>query len=218
MKKELEYISQIAYSTKETIQNSYDCAIRIIDNNIDGDIVECGVGAGSQIASMCQALKDRCVSNRKIWAFDSYQGIPIGTIEDEVQAGTGAIITENPKSLISSGVTVHSLSNVQGNLIRFGLDLNYFNFVEGWFQDTLPIRANDINKISILRLDGDLYESTKVCLNYLFDKLVSGGVLIIDDWALVGCRKACDEYFGDYSQFKDSYIITNSTPKVFIKK
>ena len=66
---------------------------------------------------------------------------------------------------------------------------------EGWFQDTLPQAIKEIDRIAILRLDGDYYESTKVCLEYLYPKVVRGGAVIVDDWCLKGCREACEEYF-----------------------
>jgi hypothetical protein len=68
--------------------------------------------------------------------------------------------------------------------------------VEGWFQDTLPGIQHKIGDIALLRLDGDLYESTMVCLDNLYDNVVAGGIIIIDDYSsLTGARKAVHDFF-----------------------
>lgn len=215
-------ISQSAYSSQETLINTLQCASKVCIDRIPGDFVECGVGAGSQIAIMDVALSLFPEASKKIYAFDSYQGIPLACEKDDQQPGIGNIDPSKVKKtleerLVSSGITVHSKQNVINNLKSWECCLNLFEFVEGWFQDTLP--KSDVRKISLLRLDGDLYESTLVCLMYLFPKLQSGGILIIDDWALLGCRKACDEYFGDYSKaLLPMHSVSKSTPVYFVKK
>lgn len=76
---------------------------------------------------------------------------------------------------------------------EIGYDPEHLVYHKGWFQDTLP--AADISEIAVLRLDGDWYASTKVCLEHLHDKVVSGGFVIIDDYGCYdGCRKAVDEF------------------------
>jgi len=72
----------------------------------------------------------------------------------------------------------------------------YVHFYEGWFQDTFPVHAKEINQIALLRLDGDWYESTKLSLEYFYDKVIPGGIIIIDDYGTYqGCKKATDEFF-----------------------
>jgi O-methyltransferase len=71
----------------------------------------------------------------------------------------------------------------------------FIHYHVGWFQDAIPADHQDIGPIAILRLDGDWYASTKVCLEYLFDKVVKGGIVIIDDYGTYdGCRRAVDEF------------------------
>lgn len=223
----LDAIGKGAYGNFNTLQNSYNSAQHCIKNNIEGDFIECGVAAGSQIAAMALACQVNNVA-RTIWAFDSFQGIPMACENDDQQPGIEVFkeprkkVKDKKSLLISSGVTVHSLENVKSNMKQWDIDLNYFKFVPGWFQDTVADYALQINRISILRLDGDLYESTRVCLEHLFPKLVSGGILIVDDWALKGCRLACDRYFqslGGYSKVLNNLIeIEGTTPVWFIKK
>ena len=89
---------------------------------------------------------------------------------------------------------------------------------KGWFEDTVPAFADYCEDISILRLDGDLYNSTYVCLKYLYPKVIKGGLVIIDDWALPGCRSAVDDYFvngdGNFADLLDIQFITNGDSKV----
>lgn len=199
MLEELKVYADLAYSNQNTIQNTYDLAYQAISNNIEGDFVECGVAAGSQIGVMghvCRKLN----SNKKIYAYDSYQGIPLAGKNDTDQPGIGPTDPNRPlplderELLVSSGITVHSLSEVTKNIgRRWNLNLAQYEFVVGWFEDTVPL--NNIEKIALLRLDGDLYSSTKVCLDNLHHKVQPGGFVIIDDYALDGARKAVHEYF-----------------------
>ncbi len=76
-----------------------------------------------------------------------------------------------------------------------GYDWKYLHYHKGWFQNTVPAKAEEIKQIAILRLDGDWYASTKVCMDFLFEKVVEGGFVIIDDYgAYEGCKKAVDEF------------------------
>ena len=191
MDKVLESISSFAYSFKQTIQHTYDCAIQM--SNAEGDFVECGVGAGAQISAMAYACP-----NKIIHAYDSYEGIPLAGEFDAQQPGIGEIVFHDKfapisERLVSSGVTVHSVENVISNIQSVGLSTSNIRFHKGWFQNTIP--ENKIEKISLLRLDGDLYESTYVCLEHLYDKVIKGGIVIIDDYALEGCRSAINDYF-----------------------
>lgn len=182
----LNLLTQIAYSNKATIQNTYDLAMAA--RSIDGSFVECGVGAGAQLMAM--ALTG---TRKDIIGFDSFEGIPLASEHDETQPGIGEFtVVEN--RLVSSGITVHSVDNVFKNFQQFNIHCPTLRLIKGWFQNTLP-KFQPV-PIALLRLDGDLYESTLVCLQYLYPMVSVGGVVIIDDWALKGCRKAVEDYFG----------------------
>jgi O-methyltransferase len=170
------------YSTWQTIELSYQFAKQMVDENIEGCFVECGVAAGNNLAAMCLA-------GRKGIGFDSFEGIPWAGEHDDIQPGMDSK-TENT-GLSSSRISSHSLDDVQANTKLWGIT-NY-ELVKGWFQDTIP--EYETGPISVLRLDGDLYESTLVPLLYLYPKLSIGGILIIDDWNLSGCQKAFFDYF-----------------------
>lgn len=192
-----------AYSSRETIENTKFFTDYVLHQQIPGTLVECGVAGGAQIAAM-QDRNIQSANRRWIYGFDSFEGIPLASEEDDEQPGI-----EGPKPVIrysdkrellkSSGVTVHSKEVVQ-SFIRYWFPDNWQNIVlvKGWFQDTLGPYTSVLEKlggIALLRLDGDLYESTKVSLEHLFPLLNPGGILIIDDWELTGCRRACEEYF-----------------------
>ncbi|HJZ23454.1 MAG TPA: FkbM family methyltransferase [Candidatus Babeliales bacterium] len=194
----LNTFAESAYSTRSTVYHTYALARECILHNIAGDFIECGVAAGAQIAAMAHAGQSLNVP-KKIHLFDSFQGIPLAGLHDTQQPGIGAITHDTQVHnvndlLVSSGISVCSVENVKINMARWNVDQNFLRYHVGWFQHTLPSDVSSIEKISLLRLDGDLYESTKVCLEYLYPKIVKGGYIVIDDYALAGCRKAVQEY------------------------
>lgn len=210
---ELSKYARLAYSNQDTIQNTYDLAT--LACGIEGDFVECGVALGAQIGVMGHVL-DASNLSKKIYAFDSYAGIPLAGKFDDQQPGIGDVdpnryIPSDPRELLtSSGVAAFSLETVKSNISQWGLNSDRYVFVEGWFQDTLPLASSKIDKISLLRLDGDLYDSTKVCLDYLHHKVQRGGFVIIDDYALLGCRRAVQEYFSSNSL---NFVLTPVDPR-----
>lgn len=195
----LHQFAQVAYSTLPTLYNSFEIAALCIQNTIEGDFVECGVASGAQVAAMAYA-NQTLQGNRKMLLFDSFEGIPLAGPNDDQQPGIGAIshntaVDDLNQLLITSGVSACSLETVVRNMSSWGIDQSNFVYHKGWFQHVLPVVANSIEKIAVLRLDGDLYESTKVCLEYLYSKVVKGGFVIIDDYgSLTGCRRAVHEY------------------------
>jgi O-methyltransferase len=178
------------YSTWQTIELTYQCAEHTIKNNIEGVFVECGVASGNNLAAMCYA-------GRHGYGFDSFEGIPWAGVNDDQQPGMKRKDESKHGILESSGITVHDIDGVRLNFANWGLQ-NY-TLIKGWFQDT--VHEFD-QPIAVLRLDGDLYDSTMVCLNHLYPLLSDGGILIMDDWNLAGCRKAFKDYFDGYG-FQD---------------
>jgi hypothetical protein len=217
----------VAYSTRETIENTKHYTDYVVSKNINGVFVECGVAAGAQIAAIQESMIQRN-AKRWIYGFDSFEGIPLASEDDAEQPGVPGPrpdihYTDKRELLKSSGITVHTKENVLKNMKAwFPTHWDNIVLVKGWFQDTLPAYApvwEKLNGISFLRLDGDLYESTRVSLEELFPHLQVGGVLIIDDWDLSGCRKACDQYFATHpvEQVTPPYG-DGSGPAYFIKK
>ncbi len=190
----IDRVRGAAYCNPPTLENTYALAHACVAGCVEGSFIECGVAAGAQIGIMADvALKE--ARGREVHLFDSFCGIPEAGPQDDVQPGIGACLNGEGR-LVSSGVTVHGLASVQANMRAWKVANANLIYHEGWFQDTIAPAAATLKKIALLRLDGDLYESTLIPLQHFWPKLVSGGFLIIDDYALTGCRRAVTEYFG----------------------
>jgi O-methyltransferase len=122
---------------------------------------------------------------RCVWVADSFQGLPKPNA-DKYPADFGDEFWTHSDYL---GV---SLEQVQSNFARYGLLDDRVKFLKGWFSDTIP--AAPIEKLAILRLDGDMYESTMDAIGSLYLKLSIGGFVIVDDYGLKGCRAAIHDY------------------------
>lgn len=177
---------QITYcNSLETLKLTEDLCLQAIKDGLKGDFAEAGVANGGHCIVM-NSVSD----GRKTWLFDSFEGISEYT-EDDIEF-TQSWGKSNGNKDKSSGITVHSLENVKENLSKFS-SLDNYEFVKGWFCDTLP-KVDKKLKLSVLRLDCDIYHGYVDCLKYLYPKLEVGGWLIIDDYHLSGCKKALDEY------------------------
>jgi O-methyltransferase len=218
----------VAFSTTNTINNTQYFTDQILETGIPGIFVECGIAAGAQLG----AMQERIIahgprSKRWIYGFDSFEGIPLASDEDDEQPGMSAKpvvkYTDKRELLKSSGITVCSKESVLSNFRQwFPNNNDNIVLVKGWFQDTLRPYTSVIRQlggIALLRLDGDLYDSTRVSLEELFPLLNTNGILIIDDWNLGGCRRACLEYFEnvDVSQIDGPYGSNVDGPAYFIK-
>lgn len=172
---------------KESLHATYMMARDVIERKIEGDMVECGVYAGAECAVMARAIMDASVYNRKVHLFDSFEGIPAPGPEDHE-----FIEAEKPK-----GDVACPIEGVQNNMENWGIPPELLVYHPGWFEVTMPSLFDDgqswLQRISLLRMDGDLYESTKTCMHYLYPRVSRGGWVIVDDYQLSGCRKAIHE-------------------------
>lgn len=189
----ITYAEQIAYSSREVLHFSYEMGKKYKDSK--GSFCECGVAAGAQLIAMgCGA------PGKTIFGFDSFEGIPLPSNKDNQMPGIRMLSEWEQKSLpdpgkqalVTSGATAVPMDDVLAHIKNSGVKAKYI-LVPGWFENVLP--HYDTGPISILRLDGDLYNSTYVCLKYLYPKLIKGGLLIIDDYGLPGCMEAVLDYF-----------------------
>ena len=189
----------------------------IINRGLEGDFVECGVWRGGSIMAIAQSLSNLGITDRKIWLFDTFDGMTQPTIHDySLKNGNSAqkLLGSSKKSQKN----IHSyapISEVKKNLMKIDFPFDNFIFVEGPVEKTLLDTCP--GKIVLLRLDTDWYESTSTELDYLFPKLVTNGVLIVDDFGdWYGSMKAVTEYFTRCDQF---YLMTiiDSTGRLIIK-
>ena len=169
------------------LQNLQDCITDVVQQNIPGDLIETGVWRGGAAIFMRAVLKVLGDQERTVWLADSFAGLPPPSPE-LYPADKGADFH------LSNDVLGVSLEQVKGNFERYGLLDDRVQFLKGWFKDTLP--SAPIEKLSILRLDGDLYESTMTALGSLYPKLSIGGYAIVDDYApaVPCCMQAVDDF------------------------
>ena len=171
-------------------------AVDVLDRAVPGDMVECGVFAGAQVAIMATAVMNHeNGEGRKVHLYDSFEGIPEAGPHDTEQPGVGPLPGGGEGKLVSSGVSVCPAEAVKSHMARWDVDAGRLEYHVGWFQDTVEGWPED-HGIALLRLDGDLYDSTLVCLEALYPHLSEGGALIIDDFTLTGCHQAVLDFFG----------------------
>jgi len=163
----------------------FDYSSKVVQNNITGDFVECGVFNGGSAGILADVLNKN--KNRKLWLFDSFQGLPEPLPCDVDKNG----------EMGEKGICVGSELKVNELIFKkLGLKNEQVNIVKGWYNETIPREAANIEKIAVLHLDCDWYESVKICLENFYDKVEEGGYLIIDDYGWwKGCKKAIDEFF-----------------------
>lgn len=152
--------------------------------HIRGAVVECGTWRGGMLAAMAEKRPESLV-----FGFDSFEGLPPAQEIDGPQAAAYQADTEHP---LYHNNCIASLDDFRA--VMWMAQHQYW-VEKGWFRDTIPKFAKKAHPIAVLRLDGDWYESTKVCLENLYPLLQPDGLMIIDDYhAWEGCRKATDEF------------------------
>lgn len=170
---------------RKRLENIQFCLERILADGIPGDVIETGVWRGGATIFMRGILKCHNVTDRVVWVADSFEGLPP---PDPVNFPADA-------DLDLSGIAelAVSVEQVRDNFARYGLLDDRVRFLKGFFRETLPDAP--IDRLSLLRLDGDLYESTMQSLDFLYPKVSAGGFVIIDDFnAIEPCRRAVWDY------------------------
>lgn len=156
------------------------CINDVIDRGVPGDLLEAGVWRGGMAIFMRAVLRARGDSQRRVWAADSFSGLPSPAENYNTFGWKG-------------GEMAVSLEDVRNNFERYGLLDDQVIFLKGYFNATLP--QAPVSRLSVLRVDADLYESTLDVLISLYPKLSGGGYAIFDDYQnLADCRRAIDEY------------------------
>jgi len=168
------------------IQKLGDLLIDVINNNITGDFIETGVWRGGSSIFARAVLSAMGETDRISYVCDSFSGLPPGDKHLDRRDQNWNLMT---------GYLGVSEEIVAANFQKFGLlDANVI-FAKGFFNETMPPLRKHINSFAIMRLDGDMYESTVDVLYNLYDKLNIGGYLIMDDWFGYPSRTACEDFF-----------------------
>ncbi len=200
----LNLIKDYSMTTEIRMYNLLQSLKQIKHKNIPGDYVECGVWRGGNIMLIKKFLENENIDDKKIYAFDTFEGMPEPDNNDfdiSKNISASVLLSRNKKDKESHLWGVCSLEEVKKNLIKNLKDMNNIYFIEGKVEETLDLKENIPEKISLLRLDTDWYSSTKKELEVLYEKVSPGGVIIIDDYGhWGGAKKAVDEFF------KDKYV------------
>jgi O-methyltransferase len=157
----------------------------VIERGVAGDFIETGVWRGGACIMLRAVLKAWGVTDRRVWVADSFAGVPRPNPE-RYPADRGQKLHGFPALAVP-------IETVRANFARYGLLDEQVMFLQGWFRDTLPIAP--IEKLAILRLDGDLYESTMDAFSALYDRVSVGGFVIVGDFGVFpNCRAAVVDF------------------------
>jgi O-methyltransferase len=167
------------------LDNLQQCVQTVIDENVPGDLIETGVWRGGATVLMRAVLEAYGDRTRTVWVADSFEGLP--------PPDAARFPADRDDRHHEVDYLRVSEDEVRETFRRYGLLDAQVRFLKGWFRDTLP--AAPIARLAVLRLDGDMYESTMEALDALYPKLSPGGFAIVDDYgAIPACRQATDDY------------------------
>ena len=167
------------------LDNLHGCIEDVLERAVPGDLIEAGVWRGGAGIFMRAVLKAHGVEDRTVWLADSFQGLPPPN-DDEYPADAGDLHHTIDELAVS-------LDEVRQNFRRYDLLDDQVRFIPGWFRDTL--RQAPLERLAVIRIDADMYQSTTQVLEALYPKLSPGGYVIVDDYGgIPACRRAVDDY------------------------
>lgn len=166
------------------LDNLEQCLETVLRDGVPGDVIETGVWRGGACIFMRAVLAAHGVTDRRVFVADSFAGLPKPDPERYPH-------DRGDKHYKQSFLAV-SREEVERNFEKYGLLDDQVVFLQGWFEETLP--SAPIERLAVMRLDGDLYQSTMEALKSLYPKLSPGGFCIVDDYALPMCKQAVDDF------------------------
>lgn len=170
------------------LDNLEETIREVLQRRVPGDLIEAGAWRGGATIFMRAVLQVYHDEERRVWVADSFRGLPKPNAELYPADAGNTLWTYNQLAV--------PVEEVQANFRRYGLLDERVKFLVGWFKDTLP--SAPIERLAVLRIDADLYESTTEALRYLYPKLSVGGYVIIDDYVIPACKKAVLDYRGEH--------------------
>jgi O-methyltransferase len=189
------------------LENLQQCVEACLRENVPGDFVETGVWRGGSCILAKAVFRMHGVNDRIVWLCDSFEGMP--------KPGGKDLAIDRASDFSDRTLITVSQETVEENFRKFGLLDENVRFLKGWFCDTLPTAP--IETISVLRMDGDLYQSTMDALINLYQKVSAGGFIIVDDYrSWKGCKEAVDEFRATHGI--DDPIVDIDPHAVFWKK
>jgi len=214
----IEKVRPYTMSGKERIAALVDAIEYIEKNKIEGDFVECGVWKGGSVLAMIECLKKNHSYDRTLYLYDTFEGMSSPTSDDKDYRGQDALelLKNNVKTTENAMWAYAPLDLVKSVVYDKGYPNEKIKLIKGRVEETIPDAMP--GRIALLRLDTDFYESTKHEMQYLFPLLVSGGILIIDDYGCwLGSKKAVDEYI-ETSNVKIFLSTIDWTGKIGVKQ
>ncbi|NET16486.1 MAG: hypothetical protein F6K08_28525, partial [Okeania sp. SIO1H6] len=184
----LESIRPYTMLSEARLYSLFSLVKRVCLENIPGNIVECGVAAGGSTALMATVIQRYSKQPRWLYAFDSFEGMPVPTAADKA-GGIPADLTG-----WGTGTCAAPEASTREICSKLGVE-NIVRTVKGYFEDTLPKMRNLVGAIALLHMDGDWYESTKAILENLYDRVSNDGIIQVDDYGhWEGCSQAVQEF------------------------
>ena len=188
-------VKPFTMTTAESVRVLIDAVKYVVENNVEGDLVECGVWKGGSAMTIALALKEMGKEDREIYLYDTFAGMSAPTDKDisKFWGKASDIFLTTRTSKDASNWCLCSLDEVKNNFKKTSYSIARIHYIQGKLEDTIPKTMP--KKIALLRLDTDWYKSTKHELVHLFPKLSKNGILILDDYEdWEGAKKAVDEY------------------------
>lgn len=201
-------VTELSHSMigKKRLENLQYCIETVLTEGIKGDFIETGIWRGGACIFMRGVLMAYNVTDRVIWGADSFEGVPVPSLPQDANLDISRNVLP---------VLVVPLEEVKELFERYGLLDAQVKFLKGWFKDSLPNAP--IEQLAILRLDGDLYESTMDALNPLYDKVTQGGFIIVDDYgSCPPCQQAIHDFRAKHSI--NDELITIDAQSVYWRK
>lgn len=187
----LKIIQPYTMVSEKRLYSLFTLAKKICTQNIPGNFAECGVAAGGSSALLAYVIKHYSNIPRRLFAFDSFAGMPEPTVADTTfgkpaqATGWGAGTCAAPET---------SVQEVCAKVDALEILIT----VKGFFEKTLPQWQDRVGMLALLHLDGDWYESTKTILSYFYDRVINDGILQLDDYGhWEGCKKSIHEFETD---------------------
>lgn len=190
------------------LNNLQFCVEDVLKNNIPGDFIETGVWRGGATIFMRSILKAYNITDKKVFVADSFAGLP--------PPNPTLYPADANWNLHLQEALAISLPEVQSNFARYDLLDDQVVFIKGFFKDSLPHAP--VEQLSILRLDGDLYESTMDALINLYPKLSIGGYVIVDDYHMPCCSQAIHDFRKAMDITDEFYFTADSLPAIYWKR
>ena len=214
----IEAVRPFTMTSSERIWSLVKAVDYVVSQPVPGDFVECGVWRGGSVMAMARRLGELGAADRTMWLYDTYEGMTAPT-EADVEASSGLtarqLLDETEVGDGNNVWCVAGIDDVRANVASTGYPMDLIRFVQGDVALTLQESVPD--RIALLRLDTDWYESTRAGLEILYPRLELGGICILDDYGhWQGARKAVDDYF-DQQGFRPLMHPIDFSGRVFIK-